>query len=193
MPPVPASFPQLESMASDDLQTLLAEPAARSAFLAGAEEVRLLEASAASLRDAASRAANVNLAAAEALRGAGEALAAAQATAAAKEKEVADLAARQEAAAARFSAPRVAGELEATAAALAQAAEELVDSFERSATGFSAFGDGTPAAGAAGGVSAAALRRFSEDFIALRKRHHLARAKAYILGATGYAQPAPVR
>lgn len=181
-------------MANDDLQTLLAEPAARSAFLAGAEEVRLLEASAASLRDAASRAATVNLTAAEALRGAGEALQAAQAAAAAKEKEVAALAARQEAAAARFAAPRVAGELEATAAALAQAAEELVDSFERSATGFSAYGESSPAGGgaggASGGVSAAALRRFSEDFIALRKRHHLARAKAYILGATGYAQQA---
>jgi Modifier of rudimentary (Mod(r)) protein len=217
IPPIPSSFPQLEAMSLDELNLLLEDDSARTAFLASSEEYRVFETLAASQREAAGSAATSNIATAAQLKAAGEELKKAQEKTKAKQAELQALIARQQAACERFSAPKLARELETTASKLNQLSEEHYEAFSSSVSfssssssstasmgmgmsfyggGSVASGDSTPGAasvasstaggpsGAGGGVDPR-LRKFSEEFIALRKRYHIARAKGYILNSVG--------
>jgi len=193
LPPVPSSFPALEAMSMDELRTLQEDDTARTGFLASCEEFRVLAELAAGQRDATAKLARENMAKAAELRAAGEALQAAQEAVRAKQATLAALLQRQKAAGERFNGPRLARELQTTATQLSAMTEELVEAFSSSggAAGTpGGDGSGTPAFGPGGGGGVdPRLRRFSEDFVALRKRYHLACAKRDIVQQVGFEPP----
>jgi len=174
-------------MTPEALQMLLDDEAARTAFLAAHESVRLYEGLAASQREATGKQAAANLEAAEALRVATEAVERAQAASREKDAELAALLARQRAVMDRLSGPRLVRELEAAAAQLDTLACAAADAFIAEPPA------AEPAAAAAGSAAGAPtadgrVRRFCDEFLALRRRFHAARGKAHILQATGLLQ-----
>ena len=207
LPPIPASFPELEALPLAELTRLLGDAAARAEWVAGQEAVCVFQAVAASSRDEAAGAARANLAAvAEAEQLAGE-LRALAARVAAGEAELRRLLGVRAAMRERLAPGRLSRDLAATAAELDAQSELLSEAFcdshadgagdGASVAGGSASGgwdDGRSVAGASavtggggGGGVAAAVREFREDYLALRKRYHMANAKVEVLQQAGLA------
>ena len=187
--------------------------ALRRGIVAAADEYRGYDSYAASQREAAATAAAEAAAAAADLATAAQELRASYETARARAAEVVAVGARAAAAAECTAPAALVRELETTAAQLHGASEELADQFlaglaedppppdkEGSGGGAAAAviggigitggGMTEPSAGAGAGVTSATearLRRFADEYLALRKRYHRVRAASAVLSAGGFA------
>lgn len=174
LPEIPHHFAELESLGLGELEELLSNSEARSAWVASLETAMIFETLVSSQRDKVKQLATDGLDKQQSIKTVSEQLSNAQAVAVSKHEELLRLKQQQREQMEQFSAGRLAKELDTVAKETSKRADALARNFC----------EGTGGAG-----SNSSWREFREDYFSLEKRHHAAAAKARLVQAAGLHSP----
>lgn len=188
IPPVPESFPELESLSLAELETLKVDAAERKTWMKGHESLAIFQALLSGQRERQLKAASSNLEKqAEIVRLQGQ-ISEAEEALRLQRTELQGLRVRVGAALERYSPVKLTKDLLATARELEAMCDRLATEFKEDGGASSGGGKrGDSASQHSGGTAdASGVREFRDEFLALRKRYHIARAKAMLLSQKGF-------